>query len=115
VAELLIGAAAASVYIYKFMPTLRVAYVNTEKLLNSYQAMVSARGVYQGEKQEWEHNLESLAHEARQGQWCQRRATGRQRRNPAPQAAAVSQLPGGRAAAEPRRNAAPDPARSGRR
>ena len=55
-------------YIYKFMPTLRVAYVNTEKLFNSYQAMVSARRVYQDEKQEWEHNLETLAHEARQAQ-----------------------------------------------
>ena len=66
-------AAAGTVYAYKRTPTLRVAYVNTEKLLNSYQAMLSARRVYQGEKQEWEHNLATLAQEARQAQQARQR------------------------------------------
>jgi outer membrane protein len=46
----------------------KIAYVNTDRLFNSYQAMLSARRTYQAEKQEWEHNLETLAQEARLAQ-----------------------------------------------
>lgn len=46
----------------------KIAYVNTDKLFNSYQAMLSARRTYQAEKQEWEHNLQTLAEEARLAQ-----------------------------------------------
>ena len=55
-----------------------MAYVNTDKLFNSYQAMLTARRVYQGEKQEWEHNLETLGQEARLAQEARQRlnATG---------------------------------------
>lgn len=44
----------------------RVVYLNTDKLLNSYQAMVSARREYQREKQEWTQNLRTLTEEAQQ-------------------------------------------------
>jgi outer membrane protein len=42
-----------------------VAYVNTDQLLDTYQAMLDARQQYQRQKQEWEHNLTSLEQEAR--------------------------------------------------
>jgi Skp family chaperone for outer membrane proteins len=60
-------------FLYTRAPQLRVAYVNTDKLFNSYQAMLTARRVYQGEKQEWEHNLETLGQEARLAQEARQR------------------------------------------
>jgi Skp family chaperone for outer membrane proteins len=47
-------------------PTPKIAYVDTDKLLNSYQAMVTARNQYQREKQEWQQNLLTLSKEAEQ-------------------------------------------------
>lgn len=41
-----------------------IAYINTDKLLDSYHAMTSARREYQLEKQEWVRNLRTLADEA---------------------------------------------------
>jgi outer membrane protein len=63
-----LGVSLVTLFLYNKTSQLRVAYVNTDKLFNSYQAMLTARRVYQGEKQEWEHNLETLSQEARQAQ-----------------------------------------------
>jgi len=41
-----------------------IAYVDTNRLLDSYQAMLDARRTYQREKDEWNSNLNTLALEA---------------------------------------------------
>ena len=43
----------------------KLAYVDTDRLLNSYQAMLDARRQYQRQQQEWQHNLGTLEQEAR--------------------------------------------------
>ena len=58
-------------YKQRTVPIPRLAYVNTEKLLDSYQAMLDARRQYQRQKQEWEQNLGTLEREARQAATAQ--------------------------------------------
>jgi outer membrane protein len=53
-------------YLWLNRSTSRIAYVDTDKLLNSYQAMATARHQYQREKQEWQQNLTTLGKEAQQ-------------------------------------------------
>ena len=58
-------------YQQRKVPVPHLAYVNTEKLLDSYQAMLDARRKYQRQKQEWEQNLGTLEREARQASTAQ--------------------------------------------
>ena len=44
----------------------KIAYLNTDKLLDSYQGMVTARAQYQREKKEWKQNIAVLSQEAQQ-------------------------------------------------
>jgi outer membrane protein len=61
------GAAISSAfYSWRAEASPRIAYIDTDKLLNSYQAMTTARHQYQREKQEWQHNLAILSEEAQQ-------------------------------------------------
>lgn len=49
-------------------PKIRLAYVDSQRLLDSYQGMVTARRQYQRLQQEWQHNLDQLAQEMQQAQ-----------------------------------------------
>jgi outer membrane protein len=61
------GAAISSAFhLWRTEAPPRIAYIDTDKLLNSYQAMITARHQYQREKQEWQHNLAILSEEAQQ-------------------------------------------------
>jgi outer membrane protein len=59
-------ALAALFYLHYAAQPPRLAYVDTDRLLNAYQAMLDARRTYQRQKSEWEHNLQTLEQEARQ-------------------------------------------------
>jgi Skp family chaperone for outer membrane proteins len=61
-----LAAAGSALYSWHSRSAFRIAYVNTDKLLGSYRAMVTARHQYQNEKREWEHNLRTLSEEAHQ-------------------------------------------------
>lgn len=54
------------VYLWQRPVAARVAYVDTDRLLNAYQAMITARHQYQSEKETWQKNLATLAQEASQ-------------------------------------------------
>lgn len=49
-------------------PKPRLAYVDSQRLLDSYQGMVTARRQYQRLQQDWQHNLDQLAQEAQRAQ-----------------------------------------------
>lgn len=53
-------------YLWRSSAAPRIAYIDTDKLLDSYQAMVTARHQYQREKQEWQQNLTTLGEETQQ-------------------------------------------------
>jgi outer membrane protein len=59
-------AVGSACYLWLERLTPQIAYIDTDRLLDSYQAMVTARHQYQREKQEWQQNLATLTKEAQQ-------------------------------------------------
>ncbi len=57
---------AAIYYFASQLNSSKIAYIDTDRLLNSYQGMITARAQYQREKQEWQQNIETLGQEAQQ-------------------------------------------------
>ena len=54
-------------YLHLAHPPLRVAYVNSNRLLDDYQGMVEARRTYTQQRQEWQNNLDTLRQETSRG------------------------------------------------
>ncbi len=50
----------AGLYYLHFAEKNSIAYVDSSKLLSSYQGMVDARGVYQGKVAIWQANIDTL-------------------------------------------------------
>lgn len=56
---LLLGLAVS--YLFWYNQSHRIAYVDSAKLLNGYQAMVEARKVYAAKSQQWQANIDTLS------------------------------------------------------
>ena len=54
-------------YLYTTHQPLRVAYVDSTRLLEDYQGMVDARRVYARQRQEWQSNIDTLQRETSRG------------------------------------------------
>jgi outer membrane protein len=54
-------------YLYSTRQPLRVAYVDSTRLLDDYQGMVEARRTYARQRQEWKDNLDTLRKETSRG------------------------------------------------
>ena len=64
---LVLLAVASLFYLHFSRQPLRIAYVDSTRLLDDYQGMVEARRTYAQQRQEWQSNLDTLRQETRRG------------------------------------------------